>query len=139
MSSWSPTLPSASCFSPSSSLFLPSYRLLTTNLRGQTVKKHLSIAVPLDIAHFRIRSLETNVTPAGDVNEAATKGENLELQQVFEVPRCFVLISNFHVLGSFQVLPCQECFCVQLYFFFPLHLEFQTHDEVGSEEHSKTR
>lgn len=88
MASWSPTLPSASCFSPSSSLFLPTYRLLTTNLRRQTLKKHFSIVVPLDIAHFRIGSLETNVAPAGDgelpVNEAATKGENLELQQVFE-------------------------------------------------------
>ncbi|XP_042431476.1 probable inactive ATP-dependent zinc metalloprotease FTSHI 4, chloroplastic [Zingiber officinale] len=88
MASWSPTLPSASCFSPSSSMFLPSYRLLTTNLRRQTLKKHLSVTVPVDVAHFRVRSLETNITPTGDgelpVNEAATEGENLELQQVFE-------------------------------------------------------
>ncbi|XP_042421122.1 probable inactive ATP-dependent zinc metalloprotease FTSHI 4, chloroplastic [Zingiber officinale] len=88
MASWSPTLPSASCFSPSSSTFLPSYRLLTTTLRRQTLKKHLSVTVPVDVAHFRVRSLETNITPTGDgelpVNEAATEGENLELQQVFE-------------------------------------------------------
>ncbi|XP_074571304.1 putative inactive ATP-dependent zinc metalloprotease FTSHI 4, chloroplastic [Curcuma longa] len=87
MASWSPTLPSASCFSPSSSLFLPSYRLLRINLRRKTLKKHFLVTVPLDVAHFRVRSLETNIIPTGDgelpVNEAATR-DNLELQQVFE-------------------------------------------------------